>query len=151
MNRANTNIRRAIYHVRHRYLTMNNLVVVVAFLIAASWAWGSIGVVQKNYMLQKVVDDKRREAKLVELQTDNLAFEQKYYQSAEYQELAARERMGLALPGEKVLVLPPNTAAAKAADTQATNGQVTTDDASKPSNFQQWANFLFGGNHNAQG
>lgn len=150
MNRANTNIRRAIYHIRHHYLTMNNLVVLVAFLIAASWAWGSIGVVQKNYMLQKIVDDKRREAKLVELQTDNLAFEQRYYKSAEYQELAARERMGLALPGEKVLILPPNSASAKAVDNQTVNGQIVNPGGvAKPSNFQQWVNFLFGGNHSA--
>lgn len=152
MNKANTNIRRIVYHVRNHYLTMNNLVVLVAFLIAASWAWGSIGVVQKNYTLQKVVDDKHREAKLVELQTDNLAFEQKYYKSAEYQELAARERMGLALPGEKVLVLPPNSATAKAADNKPSpDSTVGTDAVSKPSNFQQWVNFLFGGNHSANG
>lgn len=149
MNRANTNIRRIIYHVRHHYLTMNNLVVLVALLIAASWAWGSIGVVQKNYMLQKVVDDKKREAKLIELQTENLAFEQKYYKSAEYQELAARERMGLALPGEKVLVLPPNSPAAKAADGEGMSEQQGLTEASRPSNIQQWMNFLLGGNHSA--
>lgn len=151
MNLTNTNIRRLIYHIRHQYLTMNNLVVFVAFLIAASWAWGSIGVVQKNYMLQKVVDDKKREATLVQLQTENLAFEQRYYKSAEYQELAARERMGLALTGEKVLVLPPNSAAAKTADDAAETGQAAAGGVSQPSNFQQWANFLFGGNHSANG
>lgn len=147
MNFANTNIRRFIYYVRHQYLTMNNLVVGVAFLIAASWAWGSIEVVQKNYTLQKVVDDKQREATLIELQTENLAYEQKYYKSAEYQELAARERMGLALPGEKVLVLPPNSAAAQA-DADAPSTPVAHA-AAQPSNLQQWVNFLFGGNHSA--
>ena len=145
---ANTNIRRIIYHVRYDYLTMNNIVVVVAFLIAASWAWGSIGVLQKNYDLQHVVDDKKRQAKLVELQTQNLAYEQKYYRSDEYQELALRERTGLARPGERVLILPANSDAAKAAD--ARNETTTGDDgqtkAPQPSNIQQWANFLFGSN-----
>jgi heme exporter protein D len=146
-----THIRRTIYHIRNTYLTMNNLVVVVAFLIAASWAWGSIGVVQKNYMLQGVVDDKKRQAKLAQLETDNLAYEQKYYQSAEYQELAVRERMGLALPGEKVLVLPPNSAEAKAVDANAdaASSSDTFAHESKPSNLQQWANFLFGGSYSA--
>lgn len=143
---TNTKIRRFIYHLRHNYLTMNNLVVVVAFLIAASWAWGSIGVLQKNYALQRVVDDKQRQAKLVELQTENLAYEQRYYRSAEYQELAMRERTGLALPGERMLVLPPNSDAAKASD-QAPEDDVTASQHAEPNNMQQWANFLFGGAH----
>ncbi len=145
----NTNIRRLIYHVRNNYLTMNNLVVLVAFLIAASWAWGSIGVVQKNYVLQGVVDDKKRQAKLIELETQNLAFEQKYFQSTEYQELAVRERMGLALPGEKVLILPPNSAEAKAAGQEDDTAARTFTNTAKPSNLQQWANFLFGGTYSA--
>lgn len=123
---------------------MNNLVVVVAFLIAASWAWGSIGVLQKNYALQRVVDDKHREAKLIELQTENLAYEQRYYKSSEYQELALRERTGLALPGERVVVLPPNSENAKAADAQRTS-VVSSDRIKEIDNFQQWMNFLFGG------
>lgn len=143
---TNTKIRRFIYHLRHNYLTMNNLVVVVAFLIAASWAWGSIGVLQKNYALQRVVDDKQRQAKLVELQTENLAYEQRYYRSAEYQELAMRERTGLALPGERMLVLPPNSEAAKASD-QTPEDNIAVPQSSEPNNVQQWANFLFGGAH----
>lgn len=145
-----TNIRRFVYHVRNNYLTMNNLVVVVAFLIAASWAWGSIGVVQKNYALQGAVDDKKRQAKLVQLETENLIFEQKYFQSAEYQELAIRERTGLALPGEKVLILPPNTAEAKAADQSDSGSSAALSREVAPSNLQQWMNFLFGGNYSAR-
>lgn len=129
---------------------MNNLVVVIAFCIAAGWAWGSVEVVQKNINLQRQVDDKQRQMKLVQLETDNLAYEQKYYQSIEYKELAARERFGLARPGEKVLVLPPNTPEAKAFDQKA-NTTVELQETVQPSNFQQWMNFLFGGNHQANG
>jgi hypothetical protein len=85
-----------------------------------------------------------REQKLAELQTQNLKYEQKYYQSGEYQELAIRQRLGYANPGEKVLVLPPNTLAAQNADAALTKKSTTT--ATEPiSNFQQWVNFLFGG------
>lgn len=127
---------------------MNNLVVVVAFLIAASWAWGSIGVLQKNYALQRVVDDKHRQAKLIELQTENLAYEQRYYKSIEYQELALRERTGVALPGERVVILPPNSETAKMADSQKTT-VASTEHPREISNFQQWMNFLFGGSRQA--
>jgi hypothetical protein len=138
------NIRRIYYHIRHRYLTLNNVVIAVAFFIGASWAWGSIGMMQRNYDLQKEVDAKARNLKLAELQTQNLAYEQRYYQSSEYQELEVRKRLGLANPGEHMLILPPNSQQAIAADTVAVNKPVK---ALEPiSDFQQWVNFLFGGN-----
>lgn len=138
------NIRRIYYHIRHRYLTMNNVVIAVAFLIGASWAWGSIGMMQRNYDLQKEVDSKARNLKLAELQTQNLTYEQRYYQSSEYQELEVRKRLGLANPGEHMLILPPNTQQAKDADAVATNKTVKILEPT--SDFQQWMNFLFGGN-----
>lgn len=142
------NIRKLFYHLRHRYLTMNNVVVAVALIIGASWAWGSIEVMQRNYNLQKRVDAKLREQKLTELETENLALQQKYYQTSEYQELAVRERLGLVMPGEKVLILPPNSQAAKDADALAADKPPVAA-TRPPSNFEQWMNFLFGGNGKA--
>jgi hypothetical protein len=138
------NFRRIYYHVRHRYLTMNNIVIAVAFAIGLSWAWGSIGMMQRNYDLQKEVDTKARNLKLAELQTQNLKYEQRYYQSAEYQELEVRKRLGLANPGEHMLILPPNTQQAKEADTVVASRPV--HGLQPTSDFQQWMNFLFGGN-----
>lgn len=138
------NIRKIYYHIRHRYLTMNNVVVGIALVVGASWAWASVGVMQRNYNLQKEVDAKQRQEKLAELETQNLAFQQKYYKSSEYQELAVRERLGFASPGEKVLILPPNSQAAKTADVSL--GKKTATTVEPTSNFQQWMNFLFGGN-----
>lgn len=140
----NINIRKIYYHVRHRYITMNNVVMTIALIIGASWAWASVGVMQRNYALQKEVDAKVRQQKLMELEVQNLTFEQKYYKSAEYQEQAVRERMGLARAGERMLLLPPNTPAAKEADEKLTKRSI----ASVPleANMQQWVNFLFGGN-----
>ena len=138
------NLRRIYYHVRHRYLTMNNVVIAVAFFIGASWAWGSIGMMQRNYALQKEVDTNARTLKLAELETQNLKYEQRYYASSEYQELEVRKRLGLANPGEHVLILPPNTQQAKDADVIAADIPVRTTEA--VSDFQQWMNFLFGGN-----
>ena len=136
------NIRNLYYHFTHDYLTLNNLVIVVAFAIAASWAWGSVGVMQRNYDLQKEIDSKQRDLQVTELETLSLQLEQKYYQSDEYTELEVRSRLGLVNEGERVLVLPPNTQAA------IDNGKVTTQPTKivPVSNFQQWTNFLFGGN-----
>lgn len=136
-----TNLRRLYYHVRHNYFTTNNLVVVIGLLIAASWAWGSVQAMERNYALQKEVDYKQRELRLAELETQKLQFEQNYYKSDEYKELAVREKLGLVSPGEKVLILPPNSEAASAEEDAAT----TAPRAVAESNLQQWVNFLFGG------
>ena len=128
--------------MRHRYLTLNNVVILAAFLIAAGWVWGSLGVMQRNYSLQKDIDLKKRQLQLTELQRDNLALQRNFYQTTEYQELAIRESLGLVRPGEKALVLPPNSQSAKDEDkvkTSAPVARVTT------SNLEQWVNFLFGG------
>jgi cell division protein FtsB len=136
------NIRKLLYIIRHKYVTLNNIVIAVAFLIAASWVWGSLGMMQRNYSLQKEVDVKKRQLELTELQRDKLELQKRYYQTAEYQELAVRDTLGLVRPGEKVLILPDNSEAAKKADTP-TSEVITA--SSQPSNIEQWINFLFGG------
>jgi hypothetical protein len=75
------NIKRFIYRARHEYLTLNNIVLAIAALIAVSWAWASVEAVQRNYALQREVDDKRRQQRLMELQTENLQYEQRYFKS----------------------------------------------------------------------
>ena len=141
----NRNIRRFIYHARYDYLTMNNVVLAIAAVIAVSWAWASVQAVQRNYALQREVDDKHRQLQLTKLETENLQFEQHYYQSREYLTLEAKRRLGLAEPGEHVLILPPNSDAAKAADAaeQKANDAAPTQ-LPPPPPIQQWMDFLFG-------
>lgn len=138
------NIRRLYYHVRHKYFTLNNVVIVIAFAIAAGWVWGSLGVMQRNYDLQKQLDLQQRQLELAQVETSSLQLEQRYYQTAEYQELAVRQDLGLGLPGEKLLILPPNSQATIDAD----NAFATTKTPTvvRLGNFQQWVNFLFGNN-----
>ena len=139
------NIRKFIYHVRHKYLTVNNLVIITAFLIALGWMWGSLQVMQRNYGLQKEVDYKQRQLQLAQLQKDSLELQQRYYQTNEYKELAARESLGLVMPGEKVLILPENSEAAKKSDTKTSPSSSQAVPQDKTSNMEQWLNFLFGG------
>lgn len=138
------NIRRAYYQFRHKYLTLNNVVVFIGLAIAAGWVWGSLGVMQRNYTLQKELDDKSRQLIVAQLDTASAQLEQRFYQTDEYKELAVRERMGLVTPGESVLILPENSETAKNADKIASG---TTAVATEPeSNLWQWTNFLLGGN-----
>jgi hypothetical protein len=119
-------------------------VVAIAFMIAAGWVWGSLNVMQRNYLLQKELDDKSRQLIVAQLDTANAQLEQRYYNTDEYKELAVRERLGLATPGESVLILPPNSETAKNADKEI--DKTLSVETVPLSNFEQWMNFLFGGN-----
>ena len=129
----------------HRYGTMNNIVIAVALVVAAGWAWGSITTMQRNFALQKEVDARRRELELTDLEVQTLQYQQNYYKSDEYKDLSAREHLVLASPGEKVLLLPPNSPVVKReAQQQATVSDSQPAPGSAPSNFQQWINFFSG-------
>ena len=82
-----THIKKIAYAIRHKYATFNNVVIVAAFIIAAGWVWGSLGVMQRNYDLQKEVDYRRQQLELAQLQVDNLTLQNQYYQTNEYREL----------------------------------------------------------------
>ncbi len=136
---------KSMRHLWHRFGTMNNIVVAGALLVAASWAWGSVATMQRNFALQREVDGKRRELQLTDLEVQTLKYQQNYYKSDEYKELAAREHLGLANPGEKVLLLPPNSEAVQQADAQAALVvQVPAGATLAATNFEQWMNFLSG-------
>lgn len=137
------NIRRIYYQLRHKYFTLNNAVIAIAFAIAAGWVWGSLGVMQRNYTLQKELDDKNRQLIIAGLDTATAKLQQRYYQTDEYKELAVRERLGLVTPGESVLILPPNSQ--DAIDADKTTPVISTAPPQPVSNFQQWMNFLLGG------
>ena len=140
------NIRRIIYHIRHNYLTLNNGVILIAVVIAIGWVYGSLEVMQKNYRLQKALDDKSKQLIVAQLDTASAQLEQRYYKTDEYKELAVRQRLGLVTPGESVIILPVNSESAKSIDKTIS----TSPTQNKPveiSNFSQWMNFLFGGNN----
>ena len=141
-----TKIRRAKYKISHNLLTLNNIVIFVAGAIAISWAWGSVMAMQKNYTLQQELDKKKRDRLVAEIQYETLEYEQKYLQSREYQEIAARDKLGLVKPGEQVLLLSEDNPGVSSDD----QSNSTSVDAAKESNFRQWINFLLGGNANRE-
>lgn len=129
--------RTQLYHLK-QYISLDNVVLAVAALITISWLWGTVAAIQKNYLLAQEAENLNQQIAVQKLRNQNLAFQQKYYQSGEYLELSAREHFNLASPGEKLILLPPTTAktAVRAPD--------TTEPAAPRSNFDQWMYFFFG-------
>lgn len=122
------------------HANVNNGVLLIALLIAASWVWSTIEAIQRNFVLQQQVDNLKQEIAVHELQNKTIVFQNKYYATNEYIELSARERLNKAGPDEKVLILPPNTK--KVAQEAAPQSNITP--IIERSNFDQWMYFLFG-------
>jgi cell division protein FtsB len=116
--------------------TLDNVVLFVAVVIAVSWLWGTMGTLQNNYLLQRQVDTLQQQVEETKLETETLALENKYFESQEYLELQARQRLNKAAPGEHLLLLPANT-------TTDTSGTQNTPLAVQRSNLKEWINFFF--------
>ena len=131
-----TKIRRAKYKASKDWFTIDNLIMVCALIIAVAWIWGSISAMERNYKLQLQLEIKNREKIISEIKYKTLKYENQYLKSDEYQELAARENLGLVNPGEHVLILSKYPE----------NKEKPAMEQKEDSNFIQWMNFIFGGN-----
>ena len=136
LNDLKAKTRRLKYYFSNDILTLSNIIMVSVIFISVIWVWGSITAMEKNYAIQKKLELKQRQALIDEISYKTLEYEQKYLKSSEYQELAVREKLGLAMPGEHVLILSKYPEEQKERRTEAL----------KTSNCTQWINFLFGGN-----
>ena len=136
LNDLKAKTRRLKYYFSNDILTLSNIIMVSVIFISVIWVWGSITAMEKNYAIQKKLELKQRQALIDEISYKTLEYEQKYLKSSEYQELAVREKLGLAMPGEHVLILSKYPEEQKERRTETL----------KTSNFTQWINFLFGGN-----
>jgi cell division protein FtsL len=139
VNRLKTKIRRLVYRVKKDYLTLSNMLLVVALVFCASWAWGSITAMSRNWELEQKVSERRLEQRRLELEVENLILEQEYYKTEEYQELVARSKQGKMLEGETMVILPENSEGAINK-----YDRKESADLEKKSNFEQWMVFLFG-------
>ena len=120
-----------------RHLTLNNSVLIVAMVIVVASIWNTMLTLQRNFVLQQKVNTLEQEIKLTQLEVDTLRLQQQYLQSAEYQELTARAKLGKASPGEKVVNLPPLPKVE-------TEPDVLTPTLDESPNFQKWMRFFFG-------
>lgn len=126
-------------HSWRHYMTIQNGAVALGLLIALSWSWGTVSTLQKNFQLQQEVDALEQEVQLADLQNQNLKFQQNYLRSNEFLELTAREKLGKAARGEKLVILP-DSSGVQDQQTAKTPAKVTE----QSSNVAQWMRFFFG-------
>ena len=115
--------------------------VVIALLVT----WNSIGVIQKNYELQKNLSRLEQQNDLRKLENDTLKLRNEYFKTDTYLELAARKQFSKAAPGE-TLVLVPEEVALKHSFEQPKAENAAPEMPQKPEyqqNFEAWMEFFF--------
>lgn len=119
-------------------IKLDNVIVAVVVFAMCVWVWATIVALDKNYDLEKQVQQGRLENEIQEIENENLRLQQVYYQTNEYLELSAREKLNKTLPGEHLIILP-KTESVKKVDTGV--AAVGVDDRS---NLEKWVEFLLG-------
>lgn len=132
-------MRQFLHRYRH-FLTIQNATVLLAFVVTMGWVWGTVQTLQRNFTYQQQVDALEETLELESLRNENLRFQQTYFRSDEFLELSARQRIGKASPGEKLIILPDSR---NIVDTTGSEDQLTNRNVSV-SNLSQWLRFFFG-------
>ena len=115
---------------------------VVALLVT----WSSLGAIEQNYNLEKEVSQLQQQVKVQQLENNNLALQNQYYNSNEYLELQSRLLLGKAAPGEKEIIVPDSVALSNSVDVSNQTNLTATTTPTQPfyqRNFQAWMNFFF--------
>lgn len=126
-------------------LDARNLVLYIFAFIVLAITWSGVKAVQKNYELQKQASILEQENQILELENTNAELRNRYLQTDQYLELAARQNLGLAAPGEKILLVPKSVAL-KHVDV----AQKEEPEDNPPGltgykkNLQDWRDFLLG-------
>src|SRR5690606_14522893 len=95
---------------------VRNIGLIVFGIIAVLVTWSGIKVVQTNYDLQKRIATMQQQNDIKKLENSNLELKNRYYETDQYLELAARRQYNKALPGEKLLIVPKSVALAHTVD-----------------------------------
>ena len=120
-----------------KHFTLDNIVLLVAMLLALSWAWSTVNALSKNYDLEKQVQQGKLDNQLIELRNENLRLQQAYYKTDEFLELQARTLLNKANEGEHLVVIPRTIQEQSSAEQSVAKPVIK-------SNFEQWMDFLFG-------
>jgi cell division protein FtsB len=133
---------------------VRNLVFYAFTVLTLAITWSGIKTVQDNYELQKKISAIKQQDSILQLQNENTELQNKYFQTNEYLDLAARQNLGLSAPGETVMLVPLNVAMkyvdASLAPKKIQAAQTTDDKRSKYArNIQAWRDFLLGRKLNA--
>jgi len=122
-----------------------NIALYIFILVVLAITWSGVKTLQSNYQLQKKISELKQENAVLNLQNQNTNLENKYYQTNEYLDLSARQNLGLAAPGEKVLLISKSVALKYVDSSLVPSSTSSVDTRSRMvKNIEAWRDFLLG-------
>ncbi len=117
---------------------------IVFAIIVLLITWSGIKTIQTNYGLQKQISALKQQNSLQQLQNDNLTLQNKYFDSNQYLELAARQDFALGAPGEKEIIVPELIALTYTTSLPSITKSETAESKTPgyQKNIQAWVNFF---------
>ena len=141
MSKISGAFRRMNYKLKHDFLTVENVVLMLAILLCLIWTYQSITAMSRNWELSEKLTTERKELELASVEVEAAELENEYYKSEEYQELMARKFLDKKMPGENMVVMPENSEEAKNKHKEATAENL--EEEKEYSNIEKWMMFLF--------
>lgn len=106
-------LRRIKYRLKHDFLSIENVALVMAVIMCLTWTYQSIEAMSRNWELSERLNADRKTLELLKVEVEAAELENEYYRSDEYRELMARKFANKQLSGEHMVYLPENSEAAK--------------------------------------
>ncbi len=143
-----------LQHERVKQFTdIRNVGLYVFALLVIATTWSGVHTVEDNFTLQQKINRIAEENKVLQLQNENAALQNKYLDSEQYLDLSARRQFGLAAPGETLITIPKDVAMKYvSAQPQQAAGAAATTAKTQPKyiqNFEAWRDLLMGRGLNA--
>lgn len=128
---------------------VRNIGLYIFGIVVVAIAWSGAKTVQNNYELQKKIATLKQENTVLWLQNQNIYLQNQYYNTDQYLELSARQNLGLAAPGEQVILVPKEVAMRYVdpnLDKTSGTSQTTVPDnrSGYVKNLESWRDFLLG-------
>ena len=140
MSKIKNSLRRVKFKFKHNFLTVENVVLMLAIALCLTWTYQSIAAMSRNWELSERLTEERKKLELVTLEVEAAELTNEYYKSNEYQELVARKNLDKKLPGENMVVMPENSEAAKNKHKEETSTEAKEQERS---NIEKWMMYLF--------
>ena len=134
-------LRKIKYRLRHDFLSLENVVLVVAIVMCLTWTYQSIMAMNRNWELTERLNAENKSLQLLKVEIEAAELENEYYQTEEYQDLMARKLLDKKLPGENMLAMPENSEAAK--NKHKTMAVTIEENTKEYSNPEKWLSYLF--------
>jgi len=126
--------------------TFRSIILKISILAGAILAvfiiYISVKEIQRGWQIESEIEALRQEAEKIETGNHNLQEKISYFATQEFQERAAKEKLNLQKPNEKVAIVKPSVSREIIEENSADN--IEEDKKEEITNYLKWYNQFFG-------